>query len=934
MQNHAPLQKNDLTPMMRQYHEAKRVCPDALLLFRMGDFYELFFDDAKTAAQVLGLALTSRDKGPNGTPMAGFPYHQLDTYVGKLLSAGFRAAVCEQVEDPKTAKGLVKREVTRVVTAGTVTEDALLDPKTSNYLAAIATATNSDRVGLSWAELSTGKLYAATIPQNQLADQLARIGPSECLVPECSKELVPSALLEKIMLTKRPDWVFGQKTAVDTLLRHFGTATLEGFGFTSPENDAPAIRAAGAILEYLAETQKQSLAHIDAITPYRAGAQLEIDLASRRSLEITRTIREGRRDGSLLAVLDQCVTAMGSRLLGDWVAGPLTNIDEINVRLDAVGELQRNESATHEIREMLKRVYDLERLLTRIVTNRACPRDLAFIGRTLKTLPFFKKKLAGSQSVLLRTLGGLIDPCDEVTVQLTAALVDDCPLNPREGGFIRDGFLEELDSLRSLQTTSKNWIADYQQHEAERLGINNLKVGFNRVFGYYIEITNAKKTEIPPTYIRKQTIKNAERYITPELKEYEEKVLTAGERANDLEYDLFVKLRETVVSVHAQMRKTAAALAHLDVLAGFAVLARDRNYCKPTVVADPILNIVDGRHPVLDLLLVDGTFVPNDTKCDAGSGMIQLITGPNMAGKSTFIRQIALLSIMTQIGSYIPAKEATLGIADRIFARVGASDELARGQSTFMVEMTETARILNMATSQSLVILDEIGRGTSTYDGISLAWAIVEFLHDRIGCRTFFATHYHELTDLASTLDRIINLNVAVREWNDEIAFLHKIVPGAADKSYGIHVARLAGVPKEVVKRANEILSDLEDETHDSGDDHLQNRVIDRQRRKKTQVLPGMTSSASDTVLDMQEDQINDEYEKTEHERTSPHFAKQMLPGGVQLSLFGPLDHPVVEELLNTDLNTITPVEALKLVVQWQEKLNTERTSKSRRRRR
>ncbi len=925
------MQKKDLTPMMQQYHEAKRVCPDALLLFRMGDFYELFLDDAKTAAQVLGLALTSRDKN-NNTPMAGFPHHQLDAYVGRLIAAGYRAAVCDQMEDPKQAKGLVKREVTRVVTAGTVTEEALLDPKTSNYLAAV---TDTDPVGLAWAELSTGKLYAAVVPKSQLADELARIGPSECVVPEGAKNIVPPGVMGDMMLTKRPDWVFGKKTAHETLVRHFGTATLEGFGFTSPEQDAPAVCAAGAALDYLAETQRRSLEHIDAIVPYRAGAQLEIDLASRRSLEITCTIREGRRDGSLLAVLDQCVTAMGSRLLGEWVATPLTNIDQINVRLDAVGELQRNETATQDIRNTLKRVYDLERLLTRIVTNRANPRDLAMIGRTLKTLPVFKSHLAACQSVLLRTLADIIDPCETLAAKLEAALVDDCPLNSREGGFIRDGYAPELDTLRELQVNSKQWMAAYQQKEAEKLGLPNLKVGFNRVFGYFIEISHARKVDVPPSYIRKQTIKNAERYITPELKEYEEKVLTAGERACELEYDIFVELRELVTETRAKMHKTASALAHLDVLAGFAVLARERNYCRPTLVPEPVLNILDGRHPVLDLTLTDGTFVPNDAKADDESGMIHLITGPNMAGKSTFIRQTALLSIMAQIGCYIPAREATLGVADRIFARVGASDELARGQSTFMVEMTETARILNMATPQSLVILDEIGRGTSTFDGISLAWSIVEYLHERIGCRTFFATHYHELTALAERFDRINNLNVAVREWNDEIAFLHKIVPGSADKSYGIHVARLAGVPKEVVRRADEILADLEDEekcgvwsvecgVESDIDVGSQSRVIDMRRRKKTGVLPGVTAG------DLPETDAG-----SEHGKGSPHLNKQILPGGMQLSLFGPLDHPVLEDLAATDLDAVSPLEALKLVVQWQERLNAERkTDPSKRRRR
>ncbi|MDR1491291.1 MAG: DNA mismatch repair protein MutS [Planctomycetaceae bacterium] len=911
---------------MQQYLAAKKACPEALLLFRMGDFYELFLDDAITAAKVLGLTLTSRERGENATPMAGFPYHQLDSYLGKLILAGYRAAVCDQMEDPKLAKGLVKREVTRVVTAGTIIEESLLDPKSSNYLAGV---TDSDPTGVAWAELSTGKLYATTVPRSQLADELARIAPSECILSEKAKEPLPPELLGKMVVTKRPDWAFGKKTAINALLQHFKTTTLEGFGFTSPKDDIAALCAAGAVLDYLCETQKHSLEHLDTIVPYRKGAQLEIDVASRRSLEITRTIREGRRDGSLLAALDQCVTAMGSRLLGDWVAAPLTDISQINVRLEAVGELQQNESAIQEIRETLKKVYDIERLLTRIIANRATPRDLAFVGRTLKTLPLFKNQLAESQSVLLKTLADIINPCEDVAEKLEAALMAECPLTSREGGFINDGYNQELDSLRELQAGGKRWIAEYQKKESEALGLPNLKVGYNRVFGYYIEITNAKRAELPPTYVRKQTIKNAERYITPTLKEYEEKILTAGELACELEYDLFVELRDAVSAVRSEMHKTASALAHLDVLVGFAVLARERNYCRPEIVEEPILDITDGRHPVLDVVLTNGTFVPNDAKSDKESGMIHLITGPNMAGKSTFIRQIALLTIMAQIGSYIPAKSATIGIADRIFARVGASDELARGQSTFMVEMTETARILNMASPQSLVILDEIGRGTSTFDGISLAWSIVEHMHDHIGCRTFFATHYHELTALAERLDRINNLNVAVREWNDEIVFLHKIVPGAADKSYGIHVARLAGVPKDVVKRADEILIHLED-TNGNGISSNEYHILDGKnssadatndellpkpnplRQKLTPQFPDMPEHKNAGV----------------NEKKPPLLAKQILPGGLQLSLFGFMDHPVLNELRNTNLNELTPLEAFQMITQWQQQLTSEHRTK------
>ncbi|MCR4412954.1 MAG: DNA mismatch repair protein MutS, partial [Thermoguttaceae bacterium] len=800
------------TPMMKQYLEAKRACPEALLLFRMGDFYELFYDDAKTAARLLNLALTSRDKGENPVPMAGFPHHQLESYLGKLIAAGQRVAVCEQVEDPKKAVGLVRREVTRVVSRGTLTDDALLDPRQSNYLAAVAPG---DPVGMAWVELSTGRFVAAAFPPSQVVDQLARIAPAEVLLDE-SAEPLPGHLAEQMMVTRRPSWAFAPKAGEAALAKQFGTASLEGFGFGDEPGDVQAVRAAGAILDYLIETQKTSLEHIDRLVPYRAATTLEIDEASRRSLEITRSMRDGRREGSLLHVLDRTVTAMGSRLLAEWVANPLSDREAIESRLEAVDELVADSALCADLREALRHVYDVERLLARVTTGRTNPRDLSFLGRTLAKLPVLKAKLAGRKSPLLGALEAQIDLCAELRATLEAALVDDCPLSSRDGGFIRPGYSADLDALRELAHGGKEWIARFQAREIERTGIPSLKVGFNKVFGYYLEVTNAHQEKVPSDYIRKQTVKNAERYITPELKEYEEKVLTADEKSKELEYELFVGLRDAVAAARRRLQTTAAVLAQLDVLASLAELARQRGYCRPKLVDEPVLAIRDGRHPVLDLTEPEGTFVPNDTFAGGDSGVLLLITGPNMAGKSTYIRQVALITLLAQIGSFVPAQEATIGLADRIFARVGARDELARGQSTFMVEMTETARILNLATPRSLVILDEIGRGTSTYDGISLAWSVAEYLHDRIGCRTLFATHYHELTDLARSLARVKNLNVAVREWQDEVVFLHKIVEGAADKSYGIHVARLAGVPREVVERAKDILAQLEEEHLDA----------------------------------------------------------------------------------------------------------------------
>ncbi|MBN8626582.1 MAG: DNA mismatch repair protein MutS [Planctomycetes bacterium] len=861
------------SPMMQQYFDAKAACPGAVLFFRMGDFYELFHDDAKLVARVLNLALTSRDKGENPVPMAGFPHHQLDGYLAKMIAAGHRVAVCEQTEDPRFAKGIVKREVTRIVSPGTVTDDALLDPRESNYLAAVAMpAKDCAPLGLAWIDLSTGRFHAAQVAADRLTDELARVGPVEILAAE-EAELPTTYANGRMLITRRPPWAFAQRSAEETLCKHFNVRTLEGFGFV--DGDGPGIRAAGAVLEYLLETQKSALTHIDKLVPYRIGTTLEIDEATRRSLEITRTLREGKREGTLLEVLDRTATAMGSRLLADWVNNPLVDVDLIQLRLDAVGELVKHEALTNELREALKQVYDVQRLLARISTNRATPRDLSCLGNTLRGLPTIKAKLTARASALLNALEAQLDLCPELRARLEGALEDDCPLVSKEGGFIRAGFDAKLDELRELAGGGKQWIARYQATEAERTGIPSLKVGFNSVFGYFIEITNTHRDKVPDNYIRKQTVKNAERYITPELKEYEEKVLTAEQQAKDVEYDLFLKLREATQFAAIRLSATAGVLAEIDVLAALATLARERGYCRPTVTAEPRLRIVGGRHPVLDATLPQGAFVPNDVVMGDDAGLVMLITGPNMAGKSTYIRQAALLTLMAQIGSFVPAKDAVIGVADRIFARVGASDELSRGQSTFMVEMTETARILHGATGRSLVILDEIGRGTSTYDGVSLAWAVVEYLHEHIGCRTLFATHYHELTDLGQSLKDVRNLNVAVREWEDEVVFLHKIIEGAADKSYGIHVARLAGVPREVIDRAKQILAHLEqDHVADDGRSKLAKRS-----RLKTR------------------------------------------KGDLQLTLFAAADHPLVDEIRKADLDNLTPLAALTLLRKWQESL-------------
>jgi DNA mismatch repair protein MutS len=876
------------TPMMKQYDEAKKACGNALLFFRMGDFYELFHDDAKVAAKALGLTLTSRDKS-NAVPMAGFPYHQLDSYLGKLIKQGHRVAVCDQVEDPKTAKGLVKREVSQIVSPGTITDQALLDPAISNYLVsvlpehvkkkktgdAVGSSTRGEsnpRFGVAWAEISTGHFCATTVEGKQLTDLLARLGASEILVPESfdqfDEEIVPSA-----MVTRRPNWCFGVQSSEELLIKQFRVASLDGFGLS--EFGPVAIGAAGAILEYLRETQKASLEHFDRIQAFRQSNFVEIDSATWRSLEISQTIRTGQREDSLFGVIDRSKTPMGTRLLGGWLANPLTELAQINNRHDAVEELVQQQKLRNELREYLKEVFDLQRLVARVATGRAAPRDLSYISKTLAAIPALKAKLAGRSSRWLQQLEADLDLCVDLRAELDNALVDPCPAQARDGGFLKPGFDSKLDELRKLAAGGKQWIASYQQEICQTTGIPSLKVGFNKVFGYYLEVTHTHRDKVPAEFIRKQTLKNAERFITPELKEYEEKVLSADTQADELELKLFDELRSLVRAQTARLKSNAEIIATLDAISGLAQLAVEQNYCRPEMVEDSTTRIVEGRHPVLDIVEPLGAFVPNDTSIDEENGFLHLITGPNMAGKSTYIRQVALISLLAQIGSFVPAKRATLGLVDKIFARVGASDELSRGQSTFMVEMTETARILNTATTRSLVILDEIGRGTSTYDGVSLAWAIVEYLHDQIGCRTLFATHYHELTELEKDFKGVSNFNVAVREWDEKIVFLHKIVRGGADKSYGIHVARLAGVPGWVNRRAEQILEKLES----SGDLESNKQAI---------------GSAD---------------------------GERSAGGDIQMTLFGPVHHPLVDKIKALDANSLTPINALQMLHDWKTEL-------------
>ena len=806
---------------MKQYAEQKAQVGDAILFFRMGDFYEMFYEDAKTAAKVLGLALTSRSKGENPVPLAGVPYHAADNYVARLVKAGYKVAISEQVEDPKLAKGVVNRKIVRIITPGTLTEHNLLDEQKDNFLACCCLTSGQDRLaGLAWVEISTGEFRALELPAGQIIDELVRLRPAELLLPEfdpgTGQELV--AAYRKLAgqtrdildcsITYRPGWWFDHSQSQESLLRHFQVNSLEGFGFDGTDYS---VMAAGGIVQYLSETQKTTLQHLRHLVPVNRNAFLQLDQTTVRSLELERTIRTGSREGTLLDAMDQTCTAMGSRLLRQWILFPLKDLDEIILRQDAIDLFLQRADLIRQIRTELKEFADLERIVSRVVTGRSSPRDLVSLGQTLGRLAKLASlleptRIAGS---LLESISTRLVGFGALTERLTQALIDHPPANLRDGGVIADGFDAELDRLRGLSRDGQTWLAEFQAREIKRTGIASLKVGYNQVFGYYIEITHAHADRAPADYVRRQTLKNAERYITDELKRYESEQLTAQQRALDLEAEIFARLRDEISQHTTRIQSAAQAVAQLDVLCSFAYIASMRGYCRPEVIIEPRLKIVQGRHPVLDVSLAE-KFVSNDTELAPGKTNMMIITGPNMAGKSTYIRQVALLVLLAQTGSFVPAKQATIGLCDRIFTRVGASDELTRGQSTFMVEMTEAATILNNATEHSLIILDEIGRGTSTYDGLALAWAISEYITHTIKARTLFATHYHELTELEQLLTGAKNYNILVREWHDQIIFLHRIEPGGTDKSYGIHVARLAGLPKDVILRSRAILGELE----------------------------------------------------------------------------------------------------------------------------
>lgn len=800
----------ELTPGMRQYMDAKRsLTKDTLLMFRMGDFYEMFFEDAKIASSLMNVVLTSRA----GAPLCGVPYKAVRLYIPKLLAAGYKVALADQLEDARFAKGLVKRDITEVITPGTLMEDSMLDDRRSNYLAAILPS--KSRWGLATLELTTGEFRLAEIAPESLDAELTRLKPAETLAPASVLERwqlegFPKEVPRNLNWTSLEDWHFDIEVCRKDMLRHFQVASLDGFGCRGYET---AIGAAGAILHYACTNLRKDAANITRISAYQPEDCLVLDRISQRNLELVEPIFTGEKNNTLLSVMDETVTPMGARMLREWMLRPLNNLHDILERQDAVDDLFSHPMLLGELREMLAAIRDIERTITRLaVGSNASARDLLVLKRGLEMVPGLRTLLSDASAQLLHNEADELEELPELTELIGRAIVDEPPATIHDGGIFREGFNQELDTLRHASTEGKDWIAQYQLQEQQRTGIKSLKVRFNKVFGYFIEVSKSFLDIVPQEYIRKQTIVNGERFITPELKEIEDKVLGSDEKSQALEYELFQELRQRVCTHLQQIQKTARAVAAVDCLGSLAQVAIQYNYVRPEVVEETVLDIRDGRHPVLDARMTDSAFVPNDCLLDTSSNQIGLITGPNMAGKSTFIRQVALLVIMAQMGSFIPVGKARIGMADRIFTRVGAADDLSRGQSTFMVEMVETANILNHATPRSLIILDEIGRGTSTFDGLSLAWAIAEFLHDTptSKARTLFATHYHELTDLALTKPGVKNYNVLVREQGEEILFLRKIAPGIADKSYGIHVARLAGIPRQIIDRAAQVLENLE----------------------------------------------------------------------------------------------------------------------------
>ncbi len=797
-----------LSPMMQQYIQIHDEYPDCLLLFRLGDFYELFFEDAKTASRELELTLTGKDCGlEERAPMCGVPFHSVNTYIEKLIERGYKVAICEQMEDPALAKGLVKRDVVRVITAGTVTDPAMLDEKTNNYLMSVAT--EGEKTGVAFADVSTGEFYVSEPDAKILRSEILRIAPTEIIVSDPDSFRDRTGSLSGILISGQNSSWFQYHNARETLCSHFGLPHLSGLGL---EDHKLAAGAAGALMKYLGETQKNSLEHITTLRYAQSGNAMLLDPNTRRNLELTESLRGKGKKGTLLNLLDRTCTAMGGRLLRTWVEQPLINGDEINRRLDAVEELVQNRMTGMTLAEELDGVYDMERLLSKVSYRNLNARDCLALCASFKKIPSIRMLLSEMTCSELAGIREMLDPLEDLTSLLEEAINPDAPVLITEGGLIRDGYSQVLDEYREAQTNGKQWILELEQKEREQTGIRNLRVQYNKVFGYYIEITKSFLNQVPERYIRKQTLTNAERFMTPELKEMEQKIIGAQEQSVRLELQIFNEIREKIAGEIHRIQQTANAVKKLDVYQGLSRTAAENRYVRPEIVSDGTLSIKDGRHPVVEQSLNDNSFVPNDTYLDQDENRMMIITGPNMAGKSTYMRQVALICLMAQIGSFVPAAEARLPVCDQIFTRVGASDDLASGQSTFMVEMSETAYILRNATRNSLIILDEIGRGTSTFDGLSIAWAVVEYICDknRIGAKTLFATHYHELSELEGHLEGIKNYCISVKEHGEDVIFMRKIKRGGADRSFGVHVARLAGVPHPVIVRAHEIQARLE----------------------------------------------------------------------------------------------------------------------------
>jgi DNA mismatch repair protein MutS len=876
--------KNDtqLTPLMAQYYKIKQANPDTILLFRVGDFFETFEDDAKTASKVLGITLTKRANGAaEEVPLAGFPFHAIDTYLPKLVRAGYRVAVCEQVENPKFAKGLVKREVIEVVTPGVTLSDKLLDHKKNNYLMAICI--NENNAGVSFCDISTGDFHTYEVSSNRLGEQIELISPSEILISRKDKDALSPVIQRinsSIRISRMEDWIFNFDYAKELLLNHFKTVTLKGFGV---ENLSAGLMAAGAVLNYLQDTQKSNLSHLNKLSVYNPSEYMILDHSTKRNLEITYTMQEGTREGSLISILDKTETAMGGRLLKKWVSAPLRNLEPILQRQLSVEELYKEKKFRKDLTEHLMEIGDLERLISRVSTGKATPRELIAIKTSLKKIPFIKEILKAFKVSTIKQIEASLEPLNNIVEKIDEAIVDNPPNQITDGGIIRSGFSPELDELRDLAIHGKEWIANLQKSEREKTGISSLKVNFNKVFGYYIDISNAHKNKVPESYIRKQTLVNSERYITPELKIYEDKILNAEEKIGDLEYQLFNETRSLVAQHTEAIQNNAKLIAMLDCFISFAECAAQYKYVKPELSLGDEIEIVDCRHPVVERILPPGEkFTPNNCKLNNSDHQIIILTGPNMAGKSVYLRQIGLILLLAQIGSFVPAKQAKIGLVDRIFTRVGASDNITAGESTFLVEMQEAANILNNATSKSLVLLDEIGRGTSTFDGISIAWALTEYLHENpdVAAKTLFATHYHELNEMADLFPKIRNYKVEVREYDDKVIFLHKVNPGRADHSYGIQVAQMAGLPLFVTNRAKEVLNNLESK-------ELTPYEIKKERLKKLK-------------------QENDN----------------------QIGLFEFRDDKLRSEIDNIEINSLTPIEALNKLSEIKRKMKEEKSAK------